>query len=91
MRGLFLAVLLLLAGCCSAPRYVEGTTIQLGAYVPLDGNLYGVELASYVSGCVVTLYTNAQAEITREYCATNSWFWGALHSVESSETRVTVR
>ena len=43
MRKLFLAVLLLLAGC-KAQRYVEGTHLALGAYVPLESGLYGVEL-----------------------------------------------
>jgi hypothetical protein len=70
---------------------VEGTSIQLGAYIPWEGNLWGVELCSYVSGCVVRSYTNMPTEIIREYSATNSWFWGALESVESTKTSVRLK
>ena len=86
MRKLFLAVSLILCGCAQTPRLVEGTSLQLGAYIPYEGGLYGVEIASYVNGCVVRTGTNTACEITREHTATNSWFWGVFESRERSKT-----
>ena len=89
MRRLFMSILLLLlVGCSSQTKMVEGTSIQLGAYVPWEGNLWGVELCSYVNGCVVKSCTNMPIEISREYTATNNWLWGMLESREYSKTKV---
>lgn len=88
MKRAILAAAVLLAGCSSAPKYVEGTTLSLGAYIPWDGNLYGVELMSYVSGVVIKAPTNTLYEVSRTYSATNEWGWGLLKSVESSNTKV---
>ena len=44
MRKLFIIALALLCGCASRQRYMEGTHLALGAYVPYDSGLYGVEL-----------------------------------------------
>lgn len=79
-----------MAGCSSSPKFVEGTSIQLGAYVPWNSNLYGVELLSYVNGCVVRVPTNLTYEITRSYSSTNDWCWGMLKTVERSDTDVKV-
>lgn len=87
MKKLVLAALLM-AGCSSSPKFVEGTSIQLGAYVPWNSNLYGVELLSYVNGCVVRVPTNGTYEISRKYSATNDWCWGMLKTVELTDTTV---
>lgn len=90
MKRLAIAALAVaLAGCKAAPKMVEGTSVQLGAYLPFDGNLYGVELVSFVSGCVVRTPTNQAYSVERTYASTNSWGWGLVHSVESSNTKVT--
>ena len=78
-------------GCASAPKFVEGTSLQLGAYVPWQSNLYGVELMSYVGGCVVRVPTNVCYEIERKHSVTNDWCWGMLKSVETSDTKVKLR
>lgn len=84
-----LALLLLAAGCSSpAPRMVEGTSLALGAYLPWDGGLYGVELMQYVSGTVVKVPTNTAYQIERRHSVTNDWAWGLLRSVESTATSV---
>lgn len=91
MKRLALAAMLL-AGCMSQqPKVVEGTSVQLGAYLPWDGNLYGVELMSYVNGCVVKTPTNMCYEIQRKHSVTNDWVWGMLKSVESSDTTVRLK
>ena len=78
-------------GCASQPKYVEGTSLSLGAYIPWDGQMYGVELMQYVNGAVLKVPSNTCYEIQRSYCATNSWMWGMLESVESSETKVKLK
>jgi hypothetical protein len=88
MRKIFLAALLLVCGCFSGHRYVEGTSLQLGAYVPWESNLYGVELVSYVNGCVVKGTTNQAMRIERTYNATNSYFWGMVETREHTQTSV---
>ena len=91
MKRLVLAAMFL-AGCMThQPKVVEGTSVQLGAYLPWDGNLYGVELISYVNGCVVKTPTNMCYEIQRKHSVTNDWVWGMLKSVESSDTTVRLK
>lgn len=82
---------LFLCGCSSQPKYVEGTSVQLGAYIPWQSNIYGVELLSYVNGCVVRTPTNMCYEIERQYSLTNDWCWGMLKSTESSNTKVKLK
>ena len=90
MKKLILAACLLI-GCASQPKFVEGTSVQLGAYVPWQSNLYGVELISYVNGCVVRTPTNMCYEVERKYSVTNDWCWGMLKSVEYSDTKVKLK
>ena len=78
MKKLVAAWLALCIGCASQPKFCEGTSVQLGAYVPWQSNLYGVEIMSYVNGCVVRTPTNMCYEVQRNHCATNSWLWGML-------------
>lgn len=78
-------------GCSSNPKAVEGTSIQLGAYLPFEGNLYGVELVSYVNGLKVQASSNQSFQVVRTYTSTNEWLWGMVKTVEGSNTRVDVR
>lgn len=89
MRKLFLAVLLLLCGC-KAQRYVEGTHLALGAYVPLESGLYGVELVQYLNGAILTTQTNTPCSFSRTYSATNSYFWGAVETRENTVSTLTI-
>lgn len=90
MKKLIIAAVIL-AGCSSAPKFIEGTSVQLGAYVPWQSNLYGVEICSYVNGCVVRTPSNMCYEVERTHSVTNSWCWGLLDSIESSNTKVNLR
>lgn len=89
MKKLALA-LLLLAGCTSSSRFVEGTSVQLGAYVPWESNLYGVELVSYVNGCAVKTSSNMNFKVERTYNATNEYLWGMVKTREKTDTKVEV-
>lgn len=89
MKKLFLAALLL-AGCAGRTRYIEGTHFALGAYVPFEDGLYGVELVQYTSGAYLASSTNAPCRFERSYAATNEYFWGMARTVESSRTSLEV-
>lgn len=82
--------LLLLAGCATRTTYTEGTSLAVGAYLPVEGNLYGCEIASYLSGCRVTTPTNRTVFITRTSTSSNSWF-GVIHSSTATDTTVEVQ
>lgn len=77
---IFLATFLLLCqiGCTSNLKYVEGSSLQAGAYIPGESQLYGVEILNWLNGCKVSSSTNQPFNLTREYCASNTYFWGAL-------------
>ena len=90
MKKLALALLVLLAGCKANSRFVEGTSVQLGAYVPWESNLYGVELVSYVNGCAVKASSNMNFKVERTYVATNEYLWGAVKTNEKTDTTVEV-
>lgn len=89
MKKLALAMLLL-AGCTSNSKYIEGTSLQLGAYVPWESNLYGVELVSYVNGCILKTSSNTCFTVDRSFNATNEYFWGMVKTVERSDTKASV-
>ena len=91
MRRLLTVVLsLLLAGCASRTTYTQGTSLAVGAYIPFEGNLYGCEIASYLSGCRVSAPTNMSVTISRESVSSNSWF-GVIKSVSTTDTTVWIK
>lgn len=79
---------MLFIGCASQPSFKDGTITTLGLCLPYEGQLYGVQLISYTNGAIVRTPTNMCYEIERTHSATNSWMWGMLESVESSDTKV---
>ena len=87
MRFLALAFFLLLAGCHTSSTYTEGSSLNLGIYIPASGQLYGVQALSWLSGCKVTVPTNNQFKISREYTASNDYF-GVVHIREKTKTQI---
>ena len=87
MRRLFVACVFLLSGCVSPQKYTEGGFLSIGAYVPFDSSLYGVELVQYLNGCTVRAGTNQTLQVEREYCATNSYLWGMVEIRETTRTK----
>ena len=85
------AMLLLMLGCATGNKYVEGTHIALGAYIPYESNLYGVELIQYLNGISITCLTNNALKV--EHCATskNRWLWGMLESTTTTRTKSEVK
>ena len=91
MMGIMLVLIYVLCqGCSTQQKVVEGTSIQLGAYLPFEGNLYGIELMSYVNGLKIQASSNQSFQVARTYTATNEWAWGLLKSVEGSDTKIQV-
>ncbi len=82
------AALALIAGCWGGTKIIDGTSLSLGAYLPVEGQIYGMEIASYVNGCVVRVPTNTYVQVERTHSSTNSWLWGALETIETSEVKV---
>jgi len=83
---LFATCFLGLTGCMSRNAYVEGTSISLGAYIPMDGNLYGMNIISYLNGVKVSCSTNHCMEITRNTHIQNNWLFGMMTSSETNST-----
>jgi len=88
MRLLASAMLILMLGCATGNKYVEGTMTQLGVYAPIDGSIYGCEVVNYMNGCKVTSISNLPFKVDRVYCATNSYLWGMVTTTESTHTKV---
>lgn len=87
---LVVLIYVLCQGCSTQQKAVEGTSIQLGAYLPFDGNLYGIELMSYVNGLKIQASSNQSFQVSRTYYSTNDWLWGMMKTVESSDTSIQV-
>ena len=89
MKRLIASVMLvLMLGCTTCNKYVEGTMTQLGVYAPIDGSIYGCEVLNYMNGCKVTSISNLPFKVDRVYCATNSYLWGMVTTTESTHTKV---
>lgn len=90
MRKLALAlVVITLAGCGGFHTYTEGTGLQLGAYIPYDGGIAGVQVVQYLNGCALRAHTNANFNIHRQFSTSNTYF-GVVHTIEHSDTDIEV-
>jgi uncharacterized lipoprotein NlpE involved in copper resistance len=83
-----LALVLGILGCTSSSKFVDGTSVQLGAYIPWEQNIYGLELVSYVNGTMLKTSSNVVFSIERDFCATNTYLWGMLETRECTKTKV---
>ena len=66
---------------------MEGSSLKLGIYVPANGQLYGIQALSWLSGCKVDMPTNQQFKLCREYAASNDYF-GVVHIRERTKTQI---
>lgn len=81
-----MTALALLCGCMqTGTRYLEGTSLQLGAYIPVSGQLYGVEAVSYVSGVRLGLPTNSNLTVVRTSSQETSWL-GVFRQASTNRT-----
>lgn len=51
---------LFIIGCNITPRneYIEGTSLNIGLYIPYNGQIYGIKALNFLSGKRITSYTN---------------------------------
>ena len=87
---LVVLIYVLCQGCSTNPRYTEGTNLSLGAYLPVDGQLMGIEIVNYLNGCSIRTSTNQSFQVSRTYAATNDWLWGMMKTSEGSDTKIQV-
>lgn len=95
-RFLFIASMVLLAVSgvltdgCASQRFLSGSHVAVGAYVPgTDGtSLYGIEIFQYLNGCLVTVDSNHCLKVERDCVATNSYLFGAFRTEETSHVKV---
>lgn len=89
MKKVLAAVALMTAlGCYTESKYVEGTFTQVGAYLPLDGTIYGIEVVNYLNGCKVSSISNLPFKVDRTYTSSNSYLWGMVTTAERTHTKV---
>lgn len=69
-----LAGAILCCGCMSSTRYCEGTGTQIGLYIPVSGQIYGLQCLNYMNGCVVNADSNHTMSVERQFSSTNSYF-----------------
>ena len=82
----------LACGCAShQPKYVEGTLTQVGAYIPVEGTIYGAEVVNYLNGCKVTTVSNMPFKVDRIYASTNEYLWGMVKTHEFTHTKVEMK
>lgn len=91
MKKVALALCILLAGCVGKQRYIEGTHLALGAYLPFEDAIYGVELLQYTNGALLSTATNTPCAFERQYVATNTYFWGMVETKEWTNTKIEVK
>ena len=85
-----LAGAIMCCGCASNTRYCEGTGTQIGLYIPVSGQIYGLQCLNYLNGCVVNANSNHTMSVQRECSITNSYF-GCIETVEWSKTKIDVK
>ena len=61
--------------------------MKLGIYIPANGQMYGIQALSWLSGCKVEMPTNQQFKICREFSASNDYF-GVVHIREKTKTQI---
>lgn len=76
-------------GCCSRAVVADGTEFNLGVYLPMDGQLYGLQILRYRNGMAVVAPSNATVQLCREFAATNAYL-GAVRTVEASTTEAEI-
>jgi hypothetical protein len=91
MKKLLIVACILVCGCMTKQRHIEGTHLALGAYIPASDALYGVELLQYTNGAIFSTATNTPCTFERDYVATNTYFWGMVETRETTKTKIEVR
>ena len=83
-------IYVLCQGCSTNPKYIDGSDLAVGVYVPMSDNLVGIQVLHYLNGVNVQTSSNQPFKVERKYSSTNSYF-GIINTVENSDTKVEVK
>ena len=75
---------------CSSPTtnsYVEGTSLTVGLWLPINGQIYGLQALNYLSGKKISVNTNQDFKVESCHNVTNSTF-GVFDVIDNSRTRI---
>ena len=85
------------AGCCfslvvgcSSPTtnsYVEGTSLTIGLWLPVNGQIYGLQAVNYLSGKKISVNTNTTFKVDSEREIKNKSF-GCVDVMDNSKTKI---
>ena len=93
LKALILADLVLsiclLSGCACqhANSYVEGTSLTVGLWLPINGQIYGLQALNYLSGKKISVSTNQEFKVESERNVTNSTL-NVFDVIDNSKTRI---
>lgn len=85
--GIVLGGFSMMIGCSTQPKYIDGSDLAVGVYVPAADNLVGIQVLHYLNGVKVQTSSNQPFKVERQYSSTNSYF-GIINTSENSNTKV---
>ena len=80
----------LVVGCLSPTTtntYVEGTSLTVGLWLPVNGQIYGLQAVNYLSGKKISVNTNTTFKIDSEREIKNKSF-GVVDVMDNSKTKI---
>ena len=69
---LIVLIYVLCQGCSTNPKYIDGSDLAVGVYVPMSDNLVGIQVLHYLNGVKVQTSSNQPFKVERQYSSTNS-------------------
>ena len=86
----FISLLLFLVVGCYSPTtnsYVEGTSLTVGLWLPINGQIYGLQAVNYLSGKKISVNTNQNFNVTSSHSISNKTF-GCVDVIDHSKTKI---
>ena len=81
----------LVVGCysptTSTNSYVEGKSLTVGLWIPINGQIYGLQAVNYLSGKKININTNQDFNVTSSHSISNRSF-GVVDVVDNSNTKI---
>ena len=87
---IILSLCCLVVGClCPTTNnsYVEGTSLTVGLWLPINGQIYGLQALNYLSGKKISVSTNQEFKVESEHNVTNSTL-SVFDVIDNSKTRI---
>ena len=71
----------------STNTYVEGKSLTIGLWLPINGQIYGLQAVNYLSGKKISVNTNQNFNLTSSHSISNRSF-GVVDVVDNSKTKI---